>query len=72
MQFVRFSEQPRRVKVKMMLSEWEQEDPGRIDRLFRSITNVRPSHLADPTLFDFASLEEQRSLVGGPLGPIAV
>jgi tRNA 2-thiocytidine biosynthesis protein TtcA len=24
--------------------------------MFRSLMNVRPSHLADPTLFDFASL----------------
>ena len=33
------------------------DDPGRTDRLFRSLQNVAPSHLADRQLFDFESLE---------------
>ena len=47
----------KRRKIKAMLAEWEQEDPGRSGRLFRSLQNVSPSHLADPELFDFARLE---------------
>jgi tRNA 2-thiocytidine biosynthesis protein TtcA len=43
-----------RAKVKQMLAAWEREDPGRTDRLFRSLQNVTPSHLADTALYDFA------------------
>jgi tRNA 2-thiocytidine biosynthesis protein TtcA len=46
-----------RVQIKRMLQGWEQEHPGRTESLFRSLQNVTPSHLADPQLFDFASLE---------------
>ncbi|HEX6994375.1 MAG TPA: tRNA 2-thiocytidine(32) synthetase TtcA [Gammaproteobacteria bacterium] len=45
-----------RAKIKAMLREWEREDPGRTDRLFRALQNVTPSHLADRSLFDFESL----------------
>jgi tRNA 2-thiocytidine biosynthesis protein TtcA len=45
-----------RARVKGMLAGWEEEDPGRIDRLFRSVCHIDPSQLADPTLFDFAAL----------------
>ncbi len=45
-----------REKIKAMLAAWEKEDPGRSGRLFRSLQNVSPSHLADTELFDFASL----------------
>ena len=45
-----------RQKIKAMLAAWEMEDPGRSGRLFRSLQNVVPSHLADPTLYDFAGL----------------
>jgi tRNA 2-thiocytidine biosynthesis protein TtcA len=34
----------------------KRELPGRRQVMFRSLMNVRPSHLADPTLFDFAGL----------------
>ena len=45
-----------RKKIKAMLSGWEKEDPGRTDRLFKSLQNVSLSHLADFELFDFKSL----------------
>ncbi|WP_319421722.1 tRNA 2-thiocytidine(32) synthetase TtcA [Pleurocapsa sp. FMAR1] len=45
-----------RVQIKQMLQRWERESPGRINSLFHSLQNVSPSHLADPELFDFASL----------------
>jgi tRNA 2-thiocytidine biosynthesis protein TtcA len=45
-----------RRKIKEMLQGWEKEDPGRTDRLFRSLQNVTASHLADRALFDFAAL----------------
>lgn len=45
-----------RAQVKKLLDEWEARTPGRRQVMFRSLMNVRPSHLADPGLFDFAAL----------------
>ena len=45
-----------RQRIKTMLVAWEQEDPGRVGRLFRSLCHVDASQLADPNLFDFAAL----------------
>jgi tRNA 2-thiocytidine biosynthesis protein TtcA len=36
--------------------EWEARAPGRRQVMFRALMNVRPSHLPDPALFDFAAL----------------
>ena len=45
-----------RQQVKAMLDEWERRSPGRRAVMFKALTNVRPSHLADPELFDFVNL----------------
>jgi tRNA 2-thiocytidine biosynthesis protein TtcA len=45
-----------RQNIKRMLQEWEQEYPGRTEKIFRALTNVAPSHLADTELFDFKSI----------------
>ena len=45
-----------RMQVKALLDEWEKRTPGRRNVMFRALMNVRPSHLADPALFDFAGL----------------
>ncbi|MBV6424637.1 MAG: tRNA-cytidine(32) 2-sulfurtransferase [Steroidobacteraceae bacterium] len=45
-----------RVAVKRMLADWEREHPGRVASIFSALTQVEPAHLADPRLFDFASL----------------
>jgi tRNA 2-thiocytidine biosynthesis protein TtcA len=45
-----------RAQVKRLLDEWETRTPGRRQIMFRALMNVRPSHLADPALFDFAAL----------------
>lgn len=42
-----------RQTTKMMLQEWEEKYPGRIENIFRSIKNIKPSQLADTNLFDF-------------------
>jgi len=47
--------------IKNMLRDWEKQHPGRLDIIFRSIRDVVPSHLADVDLFDFKTLEQQRS-----------
>ncbi len=45
-----------RVQVKALLDEWEQRSPGRRQVMFRALMHARPSHLADPNVFDFAGL----------------
>lgn len=45
-----------RVQVKKLLDEWESRAPGRRQVMFRALMNVRPSHLPDPSLFDFTQL----------------
>lgn len=45
-----------RQAVKQMLQGWERQFPGRIETMFRALQNIVPSHLADASLFDFASL----------------
>ncbi len=45
-----------RAQVKKLLDDWEIRTPGRRNIMFRALMNVRPSHLADPGLFDFAHL----------------
>ena len=43
-----------RQATKSMLREWERKIPGRIENIFRSIQNVKPSQLADRDLFPFS------------------
>jgi tRNA 2-thiocytidine biosynthesis protein TtcA len=45
-----------RAQVKALLDGWELRSPGRRNVMFRALMNVRPSHLADPAVFDFAGL----------------
>ena len=47
--------------VKEMLAEWEKKHPGRLESMFKAVTNVAPSQLADRELFDFAGLEEKQA-----------
>jgi tRNA 2-thiocytidine biosynthesis protein TtcA len=49
-------EQLQRKQVRRMMDAWEQEHPARIEQVFAALTNVAPSQLADPKLFDFAGL----------------
>ncbi|MCO5164400.1 MAG: tRNA 2-thiocytidine(32) synthetase TtcA [Mesorhizobium sp.] len=42
--------------MKAMLDDIERRMPGRKETMIRALTNVRPSHLLDRTLFDFAGL----------------
>ena len=44
-----------RKQVGEMLRDWEKRFPGRIETMFNALQNVVPSHLLDPTLFDFAN-----------------
>ncbi|MCP4071376.1 MAG: tRNA 2-thiocytidine(32) synthetase TtcA [Hyphomicrobiales bacterium] len=42
--------------MKQMISEFENRMPGRKDTMIRALANIRPSHLLDNRLFDFAAL----------------
>ena len=55
-----------RMQVKKLLDEWETRSPGRRQVMFRALTNVRPSHLPDPALFDFADLRPEIGVPGVP------
>jgi tRNA 2-thiocytidine biosynthesis protein TtcA len=44
--------------MKAMLGDLEKRMPGRKDTMIHAMTNVRPSHLLDRKLFDFAALNE--------------
>ncbi|SHI57906.1 tRNA 2-thiocytidine(32) synthetase TtcA [Wenxinia saemankumensis] len=45
-----------RQQIKAMLDEWERRSPGRRGKMFSALSQVRPSHLLDGELFDFAAL----------------
>jgi tRNA 2-thiocytidine biosynthesis protein TtcA len=45
-----------RKQVRRMLDAWQREHPGRSEIMFRALSHVAPSHLADTGLFDFTSL----------------
>ncbi len=43
--------------VRQMLGDWEKRHPGRIESILRALSDVRPSHLMDRSLFDFTGLK---------------
>ena len=59
-----------RVAVKQMLADWERSHPGRTEAIFSALSNVSPSHLADPRAFDFAGLEARRAGLAAVADPI--
>lgn len=61
-----------RQRIKEMLHDWEREQPGRINNIFRAIGNIEPSHLADFNLYDFKNLSTAQAEDEDPLfGDIA-
>lgn len=46
--------------IKEMLADWERKHPGRLETMFKAVTNVAPSQLADRELFDFEGLEDKQ------------
>ncbi|RMH33540.1 MAG: tRNA 2-thiocytidine(32) synthetase TtcA [Gammaproteobacteria bacterium] len=50
--------------IKAMLAQWDKEQPGRIENIFKAIQNVAPSHLADRRLFDFGGLRPLEPVQG--------
>ena len=46
-----------RMQIKSLLDDWEKRNPGRRQIMARAMSHVRPSHMVDCELFDFAGLE---------------
>ena len=51
-----------RKAIKRMLIAWDEKYPGRTNSIFRSISHVAPSQLADSNLYDFASIGNKDSV----------
>ena len=49
-------EQLQRKQVRKMMMDWERQFPDRIEKVFRAMAHVVPSHLCDTELHDFAGL----------------
>jgi tRNA 2-thiocytidine biosynthesis protein TtcA len=45
-----------RKQMKDLMRDWEKRFPGRVESIFRSLQDVRPSHLLDRGLFDFKAV----------------
>ena len=58
-----------RRQMREMLNEWERRHPGRVQTIFNALSRVVPSHLMDPSLFDFRGLRP--SGVADPGGDVA-
>ncbi len=50
-----------RQAIKQMLVAWEKEHPSRVESIFGALQNVAPSQLADTQLFDFETLQLDRT-----------
>jgi len=53
-----------RKQVKAMLADWERRYPGRIDSMFRALSDLVPSHLMDRKLFDFGGVRAAGKISG--------
>jgi tRNA 2-thiocytidine biosynthesis protein TtcA len=47
-----------------MLAEWEKRHPGRVESMFRALSDLVPSHLMDRKLFDFAAVRATGKAAG--------
>ena len=43
--------------MKQMINDIETKMPGRKDRMIKALGNIRPSHMLDSKLFDFADVD---------------
>jgi tRNA 2-thiocytidine biosynthesis protein TtcA len=59
------NENAQRRQVKEMLAAWERDYPGRTESIFSALRNVETAHLADPTVFDFKSLDGEPPQASG-------
>jgi len=58
-----------RAQIRAMLRDWERQYPGRSDNMLHAMGRVVPSHLMDPKLYPFTTV--QATGVADPQGDIA-
>lgn len=58
-----------RVQMKKMLTTWDRQFPGRVETIFNSLKNIRPSQLLDSSLFDFETLSQADNKAEGSIPP---
>jgi len=46
----------KRKEAKALLREWEKKFPGRVETVLNALGNIKPSHLLDRELFNFAAV----------------
>ncbi len=46
-----------------MMQQWDKKFPGRLETMFTALQNIKLSHLADSTLYDFQGLKPHGSPV---------
>ena len=46
-----------RVQVGNLLREWQKKYPGRVENMFSAMQDIKPSHMLDRKLYDFAGLK---------------
>ncbi len=47
-----------RQAIKHMLNDWDHIQPSRVDNIAKAMSNIIPSHMSDPELFDFKGLKQ--------------
>ncbi|PHP27148.1 tRNA 2-thiocytidine(32) synthetase TtcA [Limimaricola cinnabarinus] len=57
-----------RQQIKQMIDQWERNAPGRRQKMFTALSQVRPSHMLDPSLFDFMALAREAETGGAETG----
>ncbi|TLU75701.1 tRNA 2-thiocytidine(32) synthetase TtcA [Mannheimia varigena] len=50
--------------VKEMLNTWDRQYPGRLETMFSALQDIVPSHLCDPSLFDFKGIKHGQMIEG--------
>ena len=60
---VRFPGQPAAAGDQGNVTNLDRQFPGRVETIFRAVTDVVPSHLADVSLFDFGKLGSERIIL---------
>jgi tRNA 2-thiocytidine biosynthesis protein TtcA len=54
-----------RAAIKAMLNEWDKKHPGRVENMFRAMSDIVPSHMMDTELYPFKTIQPTGSPFAG-------
>lgn len=54
-----------RAAIKAMLNEWDKKHPGRVENMFRAMSDIVPSHMMDAELYPFKTIQPTGSPFAG-------